>query len=213
MKAWGGRFEKSADPGAEGFTSSLSFDRALYKQDIAGSIAHARMLAARGIISPAEMERIVSGLNEILLEIEEGRFDFRIADEDIHLNIERRLIEKIGDAGGKLHTARSRNDQVALDTRLYTIDRISAVKSGIACLQRSIVQVSRAHPSAVMPGYTHLQRAQPVLFAHHLMAYFWMLLRDYQRFSDCGTRAAVSLLGACALAGTTHDIAPQMTAG
>lgn len=213
MKAWGGRFTSSVDPRAEGFTSSISFDRRLYKQDIAGSIAHARMLEARGIIDSGDMERIVSGLKEILREIDEGVFEFRTADEDIHLNIERRLVEKIGETGGKLHTARSRNDQVAVDTRLYTLDSIETVKSGIAGLQTSIVARAKEHLGAIMPGYTHLQRAQPVLFSHHLMAYFWMLLRDYRRFSDCGTRTAVSPLGAGALAGTTHDIDPEMTAG
>lgn len=212
MKAWGGRFTKPADPRAEGFTSSVSFDRRLYRQDIAGSIAHAKMLGSRGIISRADVELIVGGLEDIRREIDAGVFEFRAADEDIHLNIERRLVEKIGEAGGRLHTARSRNDQVALDSRLYVVEEAEAVSDGILRLQETILEKAKAHLGVVMPGYTHLQRAQPVLFSHHLMAYFWMLARDYDRLKGMAGRAAVSPLGAGALAGTTFDIDPREVA-
>lgn len=212
MKAWGGRFTKPTDQMVEGFNSSISFDRRLYREDIAGSIAHARMLASRGIIPVEDADRIVRGLEEILREIDEGRFEFRVEDEDIHLNIERRLIEKIGEAGGRLHTARSRNDQVALDSRLYVLGQVEAVSGAVVALQKALVAKARAHLGAIMPGYTHLQRAQPVLFSHHLMAYFWMLGRDRQRLAGCAGRASISPLGAGALAGTTFDIDPEMSA-
>ena len=196
----------------EGFTSSISFDRRLYREDIAGSIAHAKMLASCGIISQDDSSRIIQGLEEIRKEIDEGRFEFRVADEDIHLNIERRLIEMIGEAGGRLHTARSRNDQVALDARLYVLGQVKAVSSAILAMQTALVAKAKTHLGAIMPGYTHLQRAQPVLFSHHLMAYFWMLERDRQRLKGCTERTSTSPLGAGALAGTTFDIAPEVTA-
>ncbi|MCR4398692.1 MAG: argininosuccinate lyase [Firmicutes bacterium] len=212
MKAWGGRFEKRAGVAAEAFTSSISVDARMYAEDIEGSIAHARMLAAKGIIPADEAETIVKALDEIRREIEQGAFEFREADEDIHLNIERRLIEKVGEVGGKLHTARSRNDQVALDSRLYTARCAKAVSGKVETLQRAIIAKAKAHLGAIMPGYTHLQRAQPILFSHHLMAYFWMLQRDRERLGQCARRASVSPLGACALAGTTFPIDPSAVA-
>ncbi|MBY6276818.1 argininosuccinate lyase [Symbiobacterium thermophilum] len=211
-KLWGGRFTKPADKTAEGFTSSLAFDRRLYKQDIRGSIAHVRMLGRQGIIPAADAARIEQGLREIEAEIEAGQFPFRQEYEDIHLNIEKRLIEKIGPAGGRLHTARSRNDQVVTDVHLWVKDEIAAVQRLVSDLQGTLLDRAREQMGAVMPGYTHLQRAQPVLLSHHLMAYFWMLERDYGRFADALRRADVSPLGAGALAGTTFPIDREFTA-
>jgi argininosuccinate lyase len=211
-KLWGGRFTKGADKAAEGFTSSLAFDRRLYKQDIRGSIAHARMLAKQGIISQGDADGIVRGLNEILLEIEGGVFPFRREFEDIHLNIEKRLIEKIGPAGGRLHTARSRNDQVATDVHLWVKEEIAAVQALVSELQGVLVDKAAEYQDVIMPGYTHLQRAQPILLAHHLLAYFWMLQRDYGRLADALTRADSCPLGAGAMAGTTFPIDREFTA-
>ncbi len=213
MKLWGGRFSKRAGSGAQRFTASIAFDRRLYAEDIAGSQAHARMLAACGIIEPDAAQRIVDALGEIVAEIERGEFVFRKEDEDIHMNIERRLIEKLGPAGGKLHTARSRNDQVALDMHLFlrsAIDRLLPLVSG---LQDALLQLADRYPGAVMPGYTHLQVAQPVVLGHHLLAYFNMLERDRGRLLDCRRRANVMPLGACALAGTSFPIDPRLVAG
>lgn len=211
-KLWGGRFTKGASQLAEGFTSSLSFDRRLYRQDIRGSIAHARMLGRQGIISAAEAEQIIAGLLQIETEIEDGRFPFRQAFEDIHLNIEKRLTELIGPVGGKLHTARSRNDQVVTDVHLFVKDEIAALSALLSDLQAVIIDRAREHEGLIMPGYTHLQRAQPILFAHHLLAYFWMLERDQGRLADCRKRADLSPLGAGALAGTTFPIDRHFTA-
>ena len=211
-KAWGGRFTKETDKTVEGFTSSLSFDRRLYRQDIRGSMAHAAMLAKRGIISEEEAELIRGGLAEIRDEIDAGEFPFRQEYEDIHLNIEKRLIEKIGPTGGKLHTARSRNDQVALDMHLYFKEEIQAVQALVRELQGALLEKAEGHHDVIMPGYTHLQRAQPVLFPHHLMAYFFMLERDHGRLGDCLKRADLSPLGAGALAGTTFPIDREMVA-
>jgi len=211
-KLWGGRFTKPADKTAEGFTSSLSFDRRLYKQDIRGSVAHARMLAKQGIISAEDAALIERGLREIEAEIEAGQFPFRQEYEDIHLNIEKRLIEKIGPAGGRLHTARSRNDQVVTDVHLWVKDEIAAVQRLVSDLQGTLLDRAREHMGVIMPGYTHLQRAQPILLSHHLMAYFWMLERDYGRFADALKRADVSPLGAGAMAGTTFPIDREFTA-
>ncbi|HWI63380.1 MAG TPA: lyase family protein, partial [Symbiobacteriaceae bacterium] len=195
-KLWGGRFTKAADKTVEGFTSSLAFDRRLYKQDIRGSVAHARMLGRQGIISTADAALIEKGLLEILAEIEAGEFPFRREYEDIHLNIEKRLIEKIGPTGGRLHTARSRNDQVATDVHLWVKDEIAAVQALVSDLQGTLLDRAAEHKDAIMPGYTHLQRAQPILLSHHLLAYFWMLERDYGRLADCLKRADISPLGA-----------------
>ncbi|MDT8902637.1 argininosuccinate lyase [Anaeroselena agilis] len=205
-KLWGGRFTKGTDVLVEEFTSSISFDRRLYKEDIAGSIAHARMLAKCGIIAADEAEAIIAGLTDILADIEAGNFSFETALEDIHMNIEKRLTERIGPAGGKLHTARSRNDQVALDTHLYLRKEAVAVGQLLCGLQEAIMETAARFPDAIMPGYTHLQRAQPILFAHHLLAYFFMLGRDFDRLRGVWERADIMPLGAGALAGTTFPI-------
>lgn len=201
-----GRFQREAARGAAEYTASLSFDQRLYPYDIRGSIAHARMLAKQGVISSAEAEAIVKGLNSICAEIAKGKFQFKPELEDIHMAIESRLIEKIGEVGGKLHTARSRNDQVALDMRLMVKDKVAETISKLRALQEAIVTLAETNKSAVMPGYTHLQPAQPVLFAHHLLAYFEMLQRDADRLSDCLKRADVLPLGSGALAGVAYNI-------
>jgi len=205
-KPWGGRFEGETHGQVEAFTASIHFDLRLAPHDIAGSIAHARMLGKCGILSKAEVEAIVTGLGEIREEIERGEFRTDPALEDIHMHIERRLVEKIGDVGGKLHTARSRNDQVALDLRLYLREAIGQIRERIRSLQEVLVAKAEVHLGTVMPGYTHLQRAQPILLAHHLLAYVEMLQRDRDRFADCLTRVNVLPLGAGALAGTTLPI-------
>src|SRR5512141_1138904 len=173
-KAWGGRFGVETDRFVEEFTASIPYDVLLYRHDIAGSIAHARMLGKRGILPKAEAERIVKGLLAIRAEIDAGKFPFDLSDEDIHMHIEDRLIRKIGPVGGKLHTARSRNDQVALDIRMFLRDKIAEVRMLLGSLQDVILDLADRHSSTVMPGYTHLQRAQPVLFGHHLLAYYEM---------------------------------------
>ena len=205
-KAWGGRFSVETHKQVEAFTASIDFDRRLAPYDIRGSIAHARMLAKCGILPKAEVEKIVGGLEEIGQEIARGEFRFDPALEDIHMHIERRLIEKIGDMGGKLHTARSRNDQVALDLRLYLREAIAEIREGIRALQAVLVSKAEVHLNTVMPGYTHVQRAQPILLAHHLLAYFEMLQRDRDRLAGCLGRVNVLPLGAGALAGTTFPI-------
>ena len=202
QKLWGGRFTERTAATVEAFTASIHFDARLYRHDIAGSMAHAAMLAKQGIISAEEGRLIGQGLTDILQEIEAGRFIFRPELEDIHMNIEKALVDKIGSAGEKLHTARSRNDQVALDIRLYLreeTDRLIALLSG---LQRAFVAQARQNLGAIMPGYTHLQRAQPVLVSHHLLAYYEMFERDRDRLLDCRKRINVMPLGAAALAGT-----------
>ena len=201
-----GRFAKGRLPEVERFTASLPFDRRLYRHDILGSIAHARMLAKIGLLTRAELAAITRGLEQIRTEIDAGRFKFDIADEDIHLSIERRLIALTGDAGRKLHTARSRNDQVALDLRLYLRDEIAEVVALISGLRKALTNLAHRHVETVMPGYTHLQRAQPVSLAHHLLAYVEMLGRDRERFAQAAARTAVMPLGAGALAGTTLPI-------
>jgi argininosuccinate lyase len=210
--SWGGRFKSAPAGGAQAFTASISFDIRLYPYDIRGSIAHARMLAKCGIIAAKERDAIVAGLRAIEKEISSGKFSPDVSDEDIHMAIERRLIEKIGAVGGKLHTARSRNDQVVTDVRLFVKDAIAAVDAGIHEMQRALVAVASAHADAIMPGYTHLQRAQPVLLGHHLLAYHDMLARDRQRFADALVRTDVLPLGAGAIAGTTLPIDRQFTA-
>ncbi|MDI9569065.1 MAG: lyase family protein, partial [Bacillota bacterium] len=195
MKLWGGRFAKATDALVEEFTASIAFDRRLYRQDIQGSIAHARMLVRQGILTPEEGEKIIAGLEEIEKEIEGSQFTFTAAREDIHMHIEARLQEKVGPVAGKLHTARSRNDQVATDLHLYVKEEAAAVMALIAGLQETILGLAERHLGVIMPGYTHLQRAQPILFSHHLLAYFEMLERDWQRFRDCRRRADSSPLG------------------
>ncbi|MFC1908516.1 argininosuccinate lyase [Chloroflexota bacterium] len=201
-----GRFHKAADELAAKYTASIPVDRRLYQHDIAASIAHARMLARQGIISDKDAENIIEGLTSIREEIEQGKFEFKTELEDVHMNIEARLIEKVGEVGGRLHTARSRNDQVALDLRLFTRESISNTLIGIRDLQQALISLAETNKSVVIPGYTHLQSAQPVLLAHHLLAYFEMLQRDTERFSDCLKRADVMPLGSGALAGVTYDI-------
>lgn len=205
-KPWAGRFTKAVDRKVERFTASIGFDRRLWPQDVRGSMAHARMLGRQGILAPAETEAILAGLEEVRQELAAGTFPFRVEYEDIHMNIERRLIEKIGPVGGKLHTARSRNDQVVTDLHLFVKDEITAIRALIFDLQGIILDRAAEELETVMPGYTHLQRAQPILLAHHLLAYFWMLERDDGRFADAYKRADLLPLGAGALAGTTFPI-------
>ncbi len=211
-KAWSGRLGAATHPLVEAFTTSLPVDRRLYAYDIDGSIAHCQMLARQRIISSREAARIVNGLRQIRTEIDRGKFRWLPSDEDIHMAVERRLMEKIGGLGGKLHTARSRNDQVALDIRMYLRDQIDALREDIRALQRALGQLARRHAAAIMPGYTHLQPAQPILFAHHLLAYVDMLERDSGRLRDCRRRVDVLPLGAGALAGTTFPIDPKFVA-
>ena len=211
-KLWGGRFTRDTDASVEEFTSSISFDQRMYRQDILGSMAHARMLGKCGIITQTETEQILGGLQSILTDIEAGNFTFEIALEDIHMNVEKRLTERIGPVGGKLHTARSRNDQVALDTHMYMKTAVLAIARLIHDMEQSIVEVAETHRDVILPGYTHLQRAQPVLFSHHLLAYFQMLSRDFDRLAGVWQRSDVMPLGAGALAGTTFPIDRRMVA-
>ncbi|MDD4189256.1 MAG: argininosuccinate lyase [Eubacteriales bacterium] len=212
MKLWGGRFTKNTDASADSFNSSLRFDSRLYKHDIAGSIAHARMLGKQGIISTEESEKICGALDRILEEITNGTLSFDSDAEDIHTLIETALINKIGDTGRKLHTGRSRNDQVALDLRMYAKEQINEIKSLILELGTALLEIAEAHTATVMPGYTHLQKAQPVTFAHHIMAYFQMFKRDTGRLEDCYDRTDVMPLGSGALAGTTYPLDRSMIA-
>ena len=205
-KLWGGRFGADTNRQVEAFTASIDFDRRLAPYDIQGSIAHAQMLGKCGILAKGEVEAIVTGLTEIAEEIVQGTFRIDPALEDIHMHIERRLIEKIGDVGGKLHTARSRNDQVALDLRLYLREAIGQIREGIRILQDVLLAKAEVKLDTIMPGYTHLQRAQPILLAHHLLAYFEMFQRDRDRLADCLVRVNVLPLGAGALAGTSFPI-------
>ncbi len=194
------------------YTASIAFDRRLYRHDIAASMAHARMLASQGIIPGVDAEAIVRGLEEIRAEIERGEFAFRHEMEDIHLNIEARLKEKIGEAAGRLHTARSRNDQIATDMRLYVMEACDDAASGIKAVQTALLALAEANRDVIMPGYTHLQRAQPLLLAHHLLAYFEMLERDKERFADCRRRADALPLGSGALAGVPYPIERESVA-
>jgi argininosuccinate lyase len=211
-KAWGGRFRQATDPAVERFTASIHFDRALARYDLRLSAAHARMLRAQGLIGAGDERRILEGLEAIGAEIEAGRFPFDPALEDIHMNIEARLREKAGDAAGRLHTGRSRNDQVATDLLLYLRDTAGAAERGIAELRRVLVQRAREHVDTVLPGYTHLQRAQPVRLAHHWLAFVEMLGRDGARFRDLRGRHALAPLGAGALAGSTLPLDREATA-
>ena len=211
-KLWGGRFDKSTDEMINDFQASIDFDKRMYREDIEGSIAHAKMLAAQKIISDDDAAKICAGLQKILERIDAGDFDFSVALEDIHMNVEAALTELIGEAGGRLHTARSRNDQVALDTHLYMRRQVREVQRLIVDLQTELVKAAEKNRDVIVPGYTHLQRAQPILFAHHLLAYFSMLQRDFARFDGVYQRADLMPLGAGALAGTTFPIDREFVA-
>ena len=211
-KPWAGRFTEATDRFVEEFTASVRFDKRLYRHDIAGSTAHARMLQHVGVLSAAECEAIVKGLQEIQAEIDRGDFAWVLSLEDVHMNIEARLTERIGVAGKKLHTGRSRNDQVATDVRLYLRDEIDAIDLELQRLQRALLDVAERETDTIMPGFTHLQVAQPVTFGHHLLAWFEMLVRDRERLRDCRKRVNVMPLGAAALAGTRYPIDRAYTA-
>ncbi|KTW01745.1 argininosuccinate lyase, partial [Staphylococcus epidermidis] len=210
-KAWGGRFETQPEEWVDDFNASIDFDKNLIKQDVQGSIAHATMLAKQHIITDDEAQSIINELKNIQRDFEEGQLEFKASLEDIHLNIEHELIQRIGEAGGKLHTGRSRNDQVATDMHLYTKEQVQYIIELITSFQQTIVQLADQHVDTIMPGYTHLQRAQPISFAHHIMTYFWMLERDKGRFMDSLKRIDISPLGAAALSGTTHPIDRHLT--
>jgi argininosuccinate lyase len=211
-KPWSGRFQKSTAPNVEKFTSSIHYDQRLYPYDIEGSVAHATMLARQNIISKAESAKIVSALKNILKDIEKGKFKFSPADEDIHMAIERELISRIGEVGGKLHSARSRNDQIVLDVRLFLRMEIKTVISLVNALQRQLVGMAKREIKTIMPGYTHMQKAQPVLLSHYFLAFAEMFKRDVQRLNDCRNRLNVLPLGAAALAGTGLPIDRERTA-
>ncbi|MGM0564871.1 MAG: argininosuccinate lyase [Pseudomonadota bacterium] len=211
-KPWGGRFNEPTDAFVEAFTASIQFDQRLYRHDIAGSRAHARMLGKVGVLEESEVELILQGLDEIEAEIERGEIEWSVSLEDVHMNIEARLTDKIGIAGKKLHTGRSRNDQVATDIRLYLRDEIDAILVEIERLQRGLLELAEQNADTIMPGFTHLQVAQPVTFGHHLMAWFEMLKRDRARLEDCRARVNVLPLGAAALAGTTYPIDREFVA-
>ena len=206
MKLWAGRFQKETDTLVNDFNSSIQFDARLYKQDIAGSIAHAQMLGKQGIIEEHEVEAIVDGLKAILADIEADKVEFSVDNEDIHMNIETLLTQRIGDAGKRLHTARSRNDQVAVDTRLYVKQEIPVIIDQILNLEQVLVERAKEHTDTVMPGYTHLQRAQPTTFGHYMMAYANMFKRDVTRLEDCLERLDECPLGAGALATSTYPV-------
>lgn len=205
-KMWEGRFNKETDKLLEKFNASITFDKRMYEEDIKGSIAHSRMLGKQGIISSEEQKEIENGLLQIKNEIENGTFEFKIEDEDIHMSIEKRLTEIIGAVAGKLHTARSRNDQVALDVRMYVRKEAKKIKKLLVNFENVILNLSEKYEDIIIPGYTHLQRAQPILFSHHLMAYFQMFKRDITRIDDFLKRSDEMPLGAGALAGTTFDL-------
>nr|WP_278760740.1 argininosuccinate lyase [Mammaliicoccus lentus] len=205
-KAWGGRFESNPESWVDAFNASIHFDKNLIDQDIQGSIAHATMLAEQNIINQHEAEQIIQGLKEIQQDYYNDNLELSESLEDIHLNIEHALIQKIGQVGGKLHTGRSRNDQVATDMHLYAKQHVHEIIELVESLQQAIIKIADEHVDTIMPGYTHLQRAQPISFAHHVMTYFWMLERDKSRFNDSIKRIDMSPLGAAALSGTTHPI-------
>jgi len=211
-KLWQGRFREGTSKLVESFTASIRFDKRLYRYDIEGSMAHCKMLSHQGLLSSEEEDVLIQGLGEILREIEHGTFVFEDSQEDVHMAIEQLLIEKVGEVGGKLHAGRSRNDQVAVDIRLFLRDEIQGTDEDVKNLQSSLVAQAKANLGVVMPGFTHLQHAQPVLYSHHLMAYYEMLRRDRQRLSDCLGRVDVSPLGSAALAGTSLPIDSRLTA-
>ncbi|PCJ93700.1 MAG: argininosuccinate lyase [Porticoccaceae bacterium] len=211
-QAWGGRFSEATDAFVARFTASVNFDQRLAHHDIQGSLAHAAMLTHIGVLTKDELHAIQAGLGEILTEIENGTFEWSIALEDVHMNVEAALTAKIGVAGKKLHTGRSRNDQVATDIRLWLRDEIDAINAELLRLQRGILDLAEREANTIMPGFTHLQTAQPITFGHHLMAWFEMLVRDFGRLQDCRKRLNQSPLGSAALAGTTYPINREMTA-
>ncbi len=208
---WGGRFNEPTDAFVARFTASVKFDQRMYLQDIRGSIAHAKMLTQAGVLTEDERDDIIRGLGEIRVEIERGEFEWSIELEDVHMNIEAALTKKIGITGKKLHTGRSRNDQVATDIRLYLRDEIDLILAEITRLQQGLLGIAEREADTIMPGFTHLQTAQPVTFGHHLLAWFEMLSRDFGRFEDCRERANIMPLGAAALAGTTYPIQRDLT--
>jgi len=212
IKPWGGRFTEATDAFVERFTASIGFDYRLYHHDINGSIAHATMLAKVGVLTDAERDQIITGLEDIRAEIVAGKFNWSVSLEDVHMNIEAVLTQRIGITGKKLHTGRSRNDQVATDIRLYLRDEIDAIAKELTRLQQGLLSVAEREASTIMPGFTHLQTAQPVTFGHHLLAWFEMLQRDYSRLLDCRKRMNYLPLGAAALAGTTYPIDRAYTA-
>ncbi len=212
MKLWGGRFSKNTDSEVNDFNSSIRFDQRMYRQDIEGSMAHAEMLGKCGIINIEDSKLIIKTLGEILKDIEEGKAEFMIDAEDIHMNIETMLIKRIGDAGKRLHTGRSRNDQVALDIRMYLKDEIVNIKNMLISLENTLILLAKEHIDTIMPGYTHLQKAQPITLAHHTMAYFEMFKRDITRLDDCYKRCNVMPLGSGALAGTTYPLDREFVA-
>jgi argininosuccinate lyase len=211
-KPWAGRFTEPTDAFVEAFTASVGFDQRLYRHDIAGSRAHARMLTHVGVLTKDECEQILKGLDQVEQEIESGQFQWSVSLEDVHMNVEARLTALIGDAGKKLHTGRSRNDQVATDIRLYLRDEIDAIQAELQRLQSALVDLAEREADAIMPGFTHLQVAQPVTFGHHMLAWFEMLVRDAGRLADCRKRVNVMPLGAAALAGTSYPIDREYTA-
>ena len=211
-KLWGGRFSESTDAFVEEFTASVAFDQRLYRHDIAGSRAHALMLARVGIISDDDCQQILAGLEQVLAEIEAETFDWRVSLEDVHMNIESRLTALVGDVGKKLHTARSRNDQVATDIRLYLRDEIDAIVAALQRVQNALLDQAEAGAAVIMPGFTHLQTAQPVTFGHHMLAWQQMLLRDTARMLDARKRLNQLPLGAAALAGTSYPIDREFVA-
>ena len=211
-KPWGGRFKEKTAKILEEFSESVSFDQRLWKEDIEGSIAHAKMLNKQGIIEDRELKLILKGLKEIAKEIEQGKFHFKTELEDVHMNIEKVLIEKIGSAGARLHTARSRNDQVATDLRLYLRKKVSEIQGLLTEFEKTIIDIAQKHIDTIMPGYTHMQKAQPVLLAHHLLAYAWMFERDRSRLTEALKRINQCPLGACAIAGTSLPIDRDYTA-
>ena len=212
IKPWGGRFSEPTDAFVERFTASVQFDQRMYHHDINGSLAHAQMLTQVGVLTDAEYQQIQTGLEHIRTEIEAGEFQWSVTLEDVHMNIEARLTALIGITGKKLHTGRSRNDQVATDIRLYLRDEIDSIATELTRLQQGLITLAADQSDTIMPGFTHLQTAQPVTFGHHLLAWNEMLERDYSRLMDCRARMNQSPLGAAALAGTTYPIDRGLTA-
>lgn len=211
-KPWAGRFTEPTDAFVEAFTASVGFDQRLFRHDIAGSRAHAQMLAHVGVLTDEECQKILLGLDQVQTEIESGQFQWSVSLEDVHMNVEARLTALIGDAGKKLHTGRSRNDQVATDIRLYLRDEIDAIQAELKRLQTALIDLAERQADAIMPGFTHLQVAQPVTFGHHMLAWFEMLVRDGQRLADCRKRVNIMPLGSAALAGTSYPIDREYTA-
>ena len=204
-KMWAGRTDGTTEKIADDFNSSIHFDSRMYKQDIQGSMAHAAMLAAQNILSQEDADTLIAGLEEILKDIDSGKLAIDMTCEDIHMFVEQELTSRLGDVGKKLHTARSRNDQVALDIRMYLRQETDEITTLVKQLIAAVADKAEAYADAIMPGYTHLQRAQPITFGHHLMAYAMMLLRDVDRLADCKKRMNLSPIGCCALAGTTYS--------